>query len=491
MNIYFTYLKMSNGTGNRPGHVATAQLIDSPNTGGPSNQFLITKADKLVRLRAQFNHFASGMTELKQELGIHDTECVQELERLNADVLKLFCSRGPVVDASEESERSVRPKTSRVMSNVEQDSVSESEDEQCGLRGSKTESPGIKMGPQGIKAEPRGIKTEARGNPPETKNSVRNPSSSQGATTAAPTMDSLIQALSRLDVRRAPRPSKFEVTSGRTLDSFLAEFEEYCENSFRGCSSMWSSELEQFLSGSILQAYLALHVPGESYNRVKVKLLEWSQEHKSSVAEKVRRRFEKSRINPGEPLRLYAARLEKEFSLAYPSKKVTSSQTLLRKFLTVVPKAFQKHVSSIKSFLSMQGLQLDWTNILSLASGYDAENLAMDSCVESEMEQSEVWVSSVPTVDKTNKPEGKISTQIFESKSCHFCKKKGHVKNNCWLFNNKCLSCGSGDHKVSSCPRKSDNSKSSVRSKGEGPGNKVCFQTSCTCTCNCKNNSEN
>lgn len=37
---------------------------------------------------------------------------------------------------------------------------------------------------------------------------------------------------------------------------------------------------------------------------------------------------------------------------------------------------------------------------------------------------------------------------------CNFCKKMGHDEKNCWRKTNKCLICGSSDHRVSQCPRK-------------------------------------
>ena len=446
----------------------------TPMTERLGSQFLVTKSQKVAQLRVQFDRFAAGVSELKQEMAPHDPECAQEFERLSADVLKLFCSAA-VGKAS-----------------------SPSEDSEC-----NKQKPPISVKPKTFpkaKMEADSSSSASEGSPSESKYSKPDRGKTDGSSRwnkrgkdkcvnsgGGATMDTLVQALSRLDVRRAPRPGKFEMTSGRPFGFFLKEFEEYCENSFRGCSSSWSSELESFLSGTILKAYQALHIPGEPYDNIKSKLMDWCQEHRSTVSDKIRKLFEKSKINPGESLRLYAARLERDFIIAYPSKGVQMSQAFQKRFMETVPKSFQKHVFSVKSFLKMQGLKLE------LASAYDAENGGVDSTVELESEHPEVWVSASPASFVSNRSsntettgkgqsESKRQTQVFDSRTCHFCGRKGHVKSTCWRFNNKCLACGSDEHKVSTCPTRSPNRTSQTPKK-------VIFEGSnCNCGHTCPGN---
>ena len=287
----------------------------------------------------------------------------------------------------------------------------------------------------------------------------------------AAALATLVEALSKLDGRKAPKPSKYEVTSGRPLEAFLAEFEEYCVHSFRGSSSLWASELADFLIGPIYEAYSALCCPGESYHILKRKLQNWFSDYKETVHKKTRRKFEKAQIKPGEPLRLYAARLEKLFTLAYPSKRIKSSRTLRRKFLDTVPRGFKKHVFAVASFMRMQGRELDWLNILPLTSSYDTEHVTEKSSLDSEPEVSEVWAATSapspylpvkttqrdsPVFHRTLPSQRTFQDETpretaFESRSCHFCKRKGHIKQDCRRFNKQCLACGSSHHMVSDC----------------------------------------
>ena len=306
---------------------------------------------------------------------------------------------------------------------------------------------------------------------------------SEGETSALAT---LVEALSKLDGRKAPKPNKYDVTSGRPLEAFLAEFEEYCVHSFRGSSSLWASELADFLTGPIYEAYNALCCPGESYQVLKHKLQNWFSDYKETIHEKTRKKFEKAQIKPGEPLRLYAARLEKLFTLAYPSKNIKSSRTLRRKFLDTVPRGFRKHVFAVASFMRMQGRELDWSNILPLTSSYDAEHVTDKSSLDSDPEVSEVWaatsasspnltvksahrdvpgsqriLSSKKYIQDSHGPayhlgggdtsNGTSRETVFESRSCHFCKRKGHLKQDCRRYNKQCLACGSSSHMVSNC----------------------------------------
>lgn len=105
----------------------------------------------------------------------------------------------------------------------------------------------------------------------------------------ASTVPALIEALSKMDGRRAPKPAKYDVTSGRPLETFLLEFEDYCSHSFCGSSSLWASELEEFLVGPIHEAFIALYSPGESYHVVRERLGHWFSEFKETIHEKMQK----------------------------------------------------------------------------------------------------------------------------------------------------------------------------------------------------------
>ena len=305
----------------------------------------------------------------------------------------------------------------------------------------------------------------------------------------------LSQFFSRMDNRTMPKPEKYDLASGQPLKEFLSTFEEYCLNNYRGSKSLWTSELERFLEGSIHEAYLVLRVPGDSYSSIKKKLVKWCKDSQDVIRKDTLRKFEKAQFKPQESLRLYAARLERAFRLAYPSRNVEKSKTLRHKFMLTVPKTFRKHLATAQSIRKMNGQELTWSNVLSLASEQDAQRGLSDTVEEPE--EIEVLSCAPPrrsvSLGRTGapsdtrdaprpfqfsptaqdfQPSGNRNTgaarrsasahpagrqwrgSFFETRTCNYCKLVGHVKANCRRLNQLCLACGSADHRIATCPHR-------------------------------------
>lgn len=287
----------------------------------------------------------------------------------------------------------------------------------------------------------------------------------------------LVLALNRLDQRLVPKPDTFDSTTGQSFDIFLKSFEEYCTNTFRGSSSLWVSELGRFLKGEMLSAYNSLKVPGDSYKTVVGKLRKWRRDSRESYQTEARQRFAKSKMLPGEGFRLYAARLEKTYRLAYPRRDVETSRTLREKFLETIPKSFRKQLKTALSLcVTMKGGKMPWAQFLALASRQDAEHEESDTDRVIKEDDS-VWVNTYsPTVTSTsgpqryyqkssekwpNPPTMKRSTTGThagnlenQDKTCHYCHKVGHIQQECRRRLGLCLVCGSPDHRISACPKR-------------------------------------
>ena len=288
---------------------------------------------------------------------------------------------------------------------------------------------------------------------------------------------SLVEVLSQFDNRRAPKPEEFDMASGRSFRSFLVSFEEYCSHTFRGSSALWCSELKGFLKGSILQTYEALHSPGESYEEIRERLLQWCNDVQGSVSRSNKRKFDDIQMRKNEPLRLYAARVERQFRLSYPRKRVGTSKTLIRKFVETVPPTVRKSILNAKSILSLQDQDLDWKLTLKLVGSYEMEGLEPDVLDVNDSEIAEVWAVQPPQPPPTiySKPlstgYSQSSPVVYSGQStpgtsssapphqgsptkvtCFYCKRPGHIKSDCWRFNKRCLSCGSPDHRIANCP---------------------------------------
>lgn len=282
-------------------------------------------------------------------------------------------------------------------------------------------------------------------------------------------MDQMIEALSRLDSRTVPKPEPYTVESGLPITDFLVLFEEYCGSNFRGSKSLWISELGRLLTGSIHEAFLALKVPGESYRTLKEKLVRWCEASKENLTHDIRRKFEKAKMQPEESYRLYAARLEGIFRLAYPNRDPTNSGTLRRKYMQSVTKSFRKQLATARSLMVMQGKELNWQELIVLAGRQDVEYEGTDS--DTGGEPQAVWVAATPehanprrnlpfrpsVQDPGPRSLNRVRSDQEDSRdslTCHHCKIKGHIRADCMRYNKLCFVCGAKSHLMSQCPQR-------------------------------------
>jgi hypothetical protein len=182
---------------------------------------------------------------------------------------------------------------------------------------------------------------------------------------------------------------------------------------------------------------------------------------------------------------------------------VNSSSILRYKFLETVPKNFRRHISAVKSFMSLQNQEFDWKTILRLTSGYEVDRVDVDTSIELEPEETEVWASTVAqpppslymrpmqpgpsthTEDYVSRnemrPGGPVRQQIGRSTAsgnltCHHCNIKGHIKRDCWRFNRRCLACGSEVHRIAQCPERRSLVANTPDPSGSRTGRQVKFE---------------
>lgn len=302
----------------------------------------------------------------------------------------------------------------------------------------------------------------------------------------------LANLFSKFDTRSVPKPEVYDSDSGQKFEEFLILFEEYCRCNFKSSSVLWIGELGRLLTGSMHQAFQALRIPGDSYETVKSKLIKWNKDMQQYRYSSLKNRFHAAEPLLGEPLRLYAARLEKAFRLANPGKDVEGSNSLRDKFSQSVPISFQRQLVNLKNMhVTMTGKSITWNTILTLASCYDSDNV--ENFDEGMLESSNVYAAQVGIgkTDAVTQCEGspllenrylnnynssryrsetdaknsvnRVKVDVAEdysksreSRECFYCKKKGHIKSNCWKFNRLCLACGQQNHQIANCPNRRD-----------------------------------
>ena len=195
--------------------------------------------------------------------------------------------------------------------------------------------------------------------------------SGAGAVTSI-NLDSVLQALSRLDGRTVPRPEQYNYVSGQGFSHFITSFEEYCNHNFRGCNTLWLGELARLLTGEMREVFDSVRVPGDTYDDVKEKLMTWTRSQEEVYEQQTKGRFSGASMKGGENVSRYGIRLESLFRVAYPNRNVQSSKTLKKKYMATVPSDFNQQlmtVGSVQKTLNQQ--ELTWAAVMSVASQYD------------------------------------------------------------------------------------------------------------------------
>ena len=293
----------------------------------------------------------------------------------------------------------------------------------------------------------------------------------------------LSMLLSRLDRRRVPEPEVFDLSSGRSLDSFLQQFEEYCKSTFVGSTQLWARELVKYLTGEAKMAVEAMSGDKE-YHELRAELLQWVDKRKELLARTNKDKFKGATLHDGESYSLYAARLVKLFRIAYPKRSVERSETLKTKFVDSMPATLRHEILLTQNMaFSYSGKAMTWDQLVAFV-GQSELNQQKQSASETQT----IWVartensgesgpgdqttnyrmpSSVATrtsrperpaqptshslPPQTQQPNMNRQAQRPEG-NCYHCGNEGHHIKNCWRRLGVCLVCGAADHKVAECP---------------------------------------
>ena len=84
----------------------------------------------------------------------------------------------------------------------------------------------------------------------------------------------------KLDNRTVPKLEKYQEESGLELAQYIARFEEYYQDNYKGQKYHWIGELEDRLTGQALIGLRTIRQVDDTYEMTKNKLLQWYEEKK-------------------------------------------------------------------------------------------------------------------------------------------------------------------------------------------------------------------
>ena len=122
---------------------------------------------------------------------------------------------------------------------------------------------------------PTNNRSNARNNPYPAPAPAQASSVASGSASSLSAAD-LLQLLARFDNRPVPKPDRYTWQGGRNLEQFLMQFQQYCEGTFRGDSSLWVGELSALLTGDVKEVLDSVWTYGMSFLEVKNELLRWA-----------------------------------------------------------------------------------------------------------------------------------------------------------------------------------------------------------------------
>jgi hypothetical protein len=186
-------------------------------------------------------------------------------------------------------------------------------------------------------------------------------------------MQQFMKAISRLDSRRVPSPEKFDEKSGERLEKYLDRFEQYCKSSFKGDSRLWIGELDKFISGKLRDAFRAMRDTDDTYDSMKIKIINWYDNMKESRKQRQRGIFGNLKLGKSESIYLFTSRLEKHFKLAYPKHNVKSSKILRNKLIEALTKGAKDSIKSQIMSYKLADIKISWNLLQKWAKCYDSE----------------------------------------------------------------------------------------------------------------------
>ena len=183
----------------------------------------------------------------------------------------------------------------------------------------------------------------------------------------------------KVDKREIVIPPVFQMDGKLHLKSFLSSYESYFRSKFRGNSRDKCQQLEQFLTGDLLNVYKICGGRRLKYDQMKERLLTHFKKQKIGGRAYWRRKFEEASPKPEETLDLFGMRLMELAELAFPKSPREAAKMLRQTFLSQIPQKIREKISDMEKVMKATsgGSQkhLNFSAIMQLAADLQAELL--------------------------------------------------------------------------------------------------------------------
>ena len=298
----------------------------------------------------------------------------------------------------------------------------------------------------------------------------------------------------RDDSRTVVTPPIYEMDGKTTLKDYLASFDIYFKNKFKGNDYDKSQMLGKFLTGELLKVFEARGGRKLKYPKMKEELLTYYRKLKVGSKSYWKKQLESMAPNAEEPLDIFGMRLAEVAELAYPKDKKDCARNLRNQFLKRLPSAIVEKVLTAeriqKATSRGKTKYLPFSVIAEMAKDIQTTEpkttKVMFTSKPLENSETDLDTSPISTRSRVVRPthsKGRIqfSKEVVEragyrspspnrlpNNVCSYCRKPGHWRRNCWREAKLCLICGQ-NHIITDCPKYNPSRQRSSSRHGETP----------------------
>ena len=263
-------------------------------------------------------------------------------------------------------------------------------------------------------------------------------------------VDSLVNKVNRKDL---PEPEVFTHGTGRTLEDFFREFEQYAVQKYGPTEADWLPRLGKFLAGPLQRLYLCMRSASTDYATVKRLLLSsYGAQVGAKRAVDYIREFQQATYSPEEGIPGLVCRLRTLAEKAYQGLTADAVEELVKQQCwRVLP----DHLRTPLHFQSLANPNMTLAELIRL--GVALQRSDLTSAQVYTAKSTTPVGDSQPSRAAPQKPNPKLSRTGGASapkmpKHCTHCDKKGHLREECYRLNKSCYGCGEKGHFRAQCP---------------------------------------
>src|SRR5678816_217993 len=210
----------------------------------------------------------------------------------------------------------------------------------------------------------------------------------------------LTQLLKNSQKLKVVDPGKFKYESEQDLLVYLADFEAYCSLHYPNAHHQWLRLLGRQLEGKFLNIYREIIKDNREYFSVRDNLVCWYRDEERKKKEYRIQKYHAAHRYPNESIKMFALRLERLASQAYPGYDMRDHDSLRIAFLCSLPPYIETFVRQYIKMMELDGYsRAPWENIVNFADSLDSNNTAFPNSM-SQTNPLEVGPSTYSRTDQ-------------------------------------------------------------------------------------------